>query len=172
MSRRTENEAWHAGFTACANEHMKQRHDPEYPITRTVPERYRWTQDYNETLISQAGGDGDNADIIALLVGLAGEPVRFTNVPMHRVHTAIAVLNGDGEDALPAGYESLAHKLAANKMYGDHASRTRDFTSEELFGQQKGKETNYGTYVYSCFECGAVVDSRAKHVTWHNKTLP
>lgn len=29
--------AWDAGFSACANEHIAQRADPEHPITRTNP---------------------------------------------------------------------------------------------------------------------------------------
>lgn len=30
-------EAWDAGFTACAREHMRQRQVPNHPITRTNP---------------------------------------------------------------------------------------------------------------------------------------
>jgi hypothetical protein len=33
----TNEEAWDAGFTACAQEHTKQRNDPTYPITRVNP---------------------------------------------------------------------------------------------------------------------------------------
>lgn len=29
--------AWDEGFSACATEHMRQRQDPDYPITRTNP---------------------------------------------------------------------------------------------------------------------------------------
>jgi len=157
MSRRTENEAWHAGFTACANEHMKQRQDPEYPITRTVPERYQWPQDYNETLISQAGGDGDNARRVQLEIVTDHDiqPVQFTNVPMHRVHAAIALLNGDGEDELPTSTASY-----------DGDWQTKDFTVAELFPDYE--------HTSICVECGVFVYPAhlETHTTWHNKTLP
>jgi len=137
------------------------------------------SNDYNEMLISEAGGDGENIVRISITTTAPGkiphiEDIHFTNVPMHRVHAAIAVLNGDGEDALPAGYESLAHKLAANKTYGEHASRTRDFTMLELFPHQEGYKFSFVPQE-CCSECGAFVpyeESRVKHVTWHNKTLP
>jgi len=156
MSRKTENEAWHAGFTACANEHTRQRREPEYPITREVPEQYRWTQDYNETLVSQAGGDGDNADIVTLRVKKHHadvEAVAFTNVLMHHVHAAIAVLNGD-QEGMPEG--------------------TREFTLTELFGWYDGVKA--AERLINCHECGSVIsydsEMMEKHRTWHNKTLP
>ena len=148
------------------------------------------SNDYNEMLISEAGGDGENIVRISITTTAPGkiphiEDIHFTNVPMHRVHAAIAVLNGDGEDALPAGYESLAHKLAANKLYGDVANQenplkkfyppyvaegTKEFTMLELFPDvEKFKPRE------CCVECGAFVpyeQERQTHVTWHNKTLP
>lgn len=32
-----KSNAWDEGFTACANEHIKQRQDPNYPMTRPNP---------------------------------------------------------------------------------------------------------------------------------------
>jgi hypothetical protein len=31
------SDAWEAGYTACAHQHMTQRNNPEHPITRTNP---------------------------------------------------------------------------------------------------------------------------------------
>jgi len=148
------------------------------------PPRPLPSQDYNEYLIDQDG----NAQHVVVDIASAGgkrQIVRFTNVPMHHVHAAIALLNDDGQDALPAGYESLAHKLAANKLYGDVANQenplkkfyppyvaegTKEFTMLELFPDvEKFKPRE------CCVECGAFVpyeQERQTHVTWHNKTLP
>jgi len=198
MSRKTENEAWHAGFTACANEHARQRREPEYPITREVPERYRWSQDYNEMLISQAGGDGDNAATVVQTVIvddkiMQSETLSFTNVPMHRVHAAIALLNDDGERMTP--YDKMlfnaeyAKNRAANAMHDVNngepwenplakfyppyaAPGTKEFTTEELFPRVDEPLNVDGDPCGICRECGAVVSNPVKHVTWHNKTLP
>jgi len=66
----------------------------------------RPAQDYNELLISQAGGDannvdeGNNVDITLKVKARFGvTDVDFTNVPMHRVHATIAALNGDTVEA-------------------------------------------------------------------------
>ena len=144
-------------------------------LTNPVVHKPRPDNDYNELLISQAGGDGDNADLVTLLVGLAGEPVRFTNVPMHRVHAAIAVLNGDTDTTTPeqSHANAVAHGHATGIMnYADTDSmRTKDFNSRELFGNQIGEERN-GKTIKECLECGALVTAHGRHTTWHNKTLP
>jgi len=214
MSRRTENEAWHAGFTeACRQWTMQndtiKRGVETHPITREVPEQYRWSQDYNEMLISQAGGDGDNetpkfriggrqggkntAALVEIVVrgtvDSNGESVTFTNVPMHHVHAAIALLNDDPyADALKATENNPQAQV--NYLYGKDADggpikrestgetvghayadtdsmRTKDFTIAELFKPAILRQSGY-----ACSECGAMVAALDIHVTWHNKTLP
>ena len=117
--------------------------------------------DYTEHLISQAGGDG--GDYV-----LPGFTLEETELIILSVREALRRNRTTAERS--------ALKLILNKLYDPAttppAPRTEDWTVSELFGAQEGSETNYGTYVYSCFECGAVIDSRAKHLTWHNKLLP
>ena len=144
--------------------------------------------DYNEMLISEAGGDGENVVRISITTTAPGkiphiEDIHFTNVPMHHVHAAIALLNDDGERMTP--YDKMlfnaeyAKNRAANAMHDVNngepwesplakfyppyaAPGTKAFTEEELFSPDS----------VMCAECGAYVHDRAIHVTWHNKTLP
>jgi len=127
----------------------------------------------------------DNADIVSILVGLSGKPIQFTNLPMHHVHAAIAVLNGDPyADALKAtennpqaqvnylyGKDADGNPLA--KFYPPYvAEGTKEFTPTELFPNHPDEPWRPQEY---CEECGALVPyerARDKHVTWHNKTLP
>jgi len=137
------------------------------------------------------GGEGNNVDISLKVKAKFGvTDVDFTNVPMHLVHAAIAVLNGDTDfgtiergniTAAEPGefkrFDSRNPKAEVNYLYGKDTDgnpsayadtdsmRTKNFTKEELF-QQGIIMTN------QCAECGAYVANRDKHVTWHNKTLP
>jgi len=110
-------------------------------------------------------------------------PVQFTNVPMNRVHAAIAVLNGDGDGEETELTEEGAHLLAINqaaqqrdlfrKFYPPYAAPgTKEFTTEELFPRVDNPLNVDGDPCGICRECGAVVSNPVKHVTWHNKTLP
>jgi hypothetical protein len=153
----------------------------------------RPAQDYNEMLISQAGGDGD-AELVSIRIErtrASVETVSFTNVPMDRVHAAIALLNDEPQNTPPLPCGDFHCSLPANHPgphqcgMGDCAVnppiafphppepghiRTEDFTEDELFGEQTGVLPD--TREYECAECGAIIYNRAKHVTWHNKTLP
>jgi len=130
--------------------------------------------DYSEYLISQAGGDGDNADIVTLVIGLAGTAVRFTNVPVHRVHAAIALLNGDTDFGTLERGNITAAKPGEFSRYDSEVRRwdripegTKEFTAAELFKPAILRQSGY-----ACSECGAMVAALDTHVTWHNKTLP
>jgi hypothetical protein len=193
MNRKSENKAWNAGFTASSFEHTKQRENPEYPITRTVPERYRLNADYNEMLISRTGGDGDarRVEIHIDLPRGGFDLVCFTNVPMERVHAAIALLNDEPVDTPPGPCGDFHCSLRANHP-GPHICgvdgcavnprptfpeppepghiRTEDFTMDELFPPGSHLKES----LYMCNECGSLTHWSfiAKHVAWHNKTLP
>ena len=82
------------------------------------PPRPLPSQDYNEYLIDQDG----NAQHVVVDIASAGgkrQIVRFTNVPMHHVHAAIALLNDDGQDALPAAENNPQAQV--NYLYGKDA---------------------------------------------------
>jgi len=141
-------------------------------LTNPIVYKRRPDNDYTELVISQAGGDGDGARIRMWVLGPDDQNfVEFTNVPMHRVHAAIALLNGDQEETelTEEGARLLAISQAAQqrdlfrKFYPPYvAPGTKAFTEEELFSPDS----------VMCAECGAYVHDRAIHVTWHNKTLP
>jgi len=144
------------------------------------------SQDYTEYLIDQDGNEypidqDGNAQQINITIVQAGDRkqlVEFTNVPMHRVHAAIAVLNGDYYES-PADKGERVAKLAYNAMYGKQGDihaytdtdsmRTKDFTEDELFPFESHIEK---TSLYCCAECGAAVLNVVEHTSWHNKTLP
>lgn len=122
----------------------------------------------NETRITS-----DNADIVSLLIGLSGKPIRFTNVPMERVHAAIALLNDEPQRLTPYGKMLLNASWAArNQDNPAKSSRVEDFTTEELFPRVDKPLNVDGDPCGICRECGAIVSNPVKHVSWHNKTLP
>ena len=132
--------------------------------------------DYNELLISKAGGDGDNNVDVSIKITAKYGPsiIDFTNVPMDRVHAAIALLNGDGEEAPPPGFTDAFMRRVLDAVPNAEKYRTKDFTMLELFPHQEGYKFSFVPQE-CCSECGAFVpyeESRVKHVTWHNKTLP
>lgn len=127
--------------------------------------------DYNEHLISQAGGDGD-AQAVIIIVQRDNEQwreIRFTNVPMHRIHAAIALLNGDTETAANTMQAQLERNLKAIRDESV-APGTKEFTVAELFPY---KPLNVdGDPCSICRECGSIVSNPGAHTRWHNKTLP
>lgn len=94
--------------------------------------------------------------------------VQFTNVPVSRVHAAIALLN-DGVTKPAMDRDSL-NEWRRTAPYPIEESKG-DFTLAELFPDGTYRHNlNYGAYM--CTECSALVGDLEAHVTWHNKLLP
>jgi len=153
----------------------KSRPDNEPP--RPLP-----SQDYTEYLIDQDGNEypidqDGNAQQINITIVQAGDRkqlVEFTNVPMDRVHAAIAVLNGDTDFGTLERGNITAAKADEFSRYDSEVRRwdhipegTKEFTAAELFKPAILRQSGY-----ACSECGAMVAALDTHVTWHNKTLP
>ena len=140
----------------------------------------------------------ENTAYLDIKIEIDGQPnqyMEFTNVPMTRVHAAIAILNGDTDFGLMAGDTTHIKRaeawvnplkefmpkeaLAAERERQDKQfietfgskPRHEDFTSRELFGNQIGEDRN-GRTIKECLECGALVTKHGKHTSWHNKLLP
>lgn len=129
------------------------------------------------------------------------EDIHFTNVPMHRVHAAINMLNGDPfADALNSDRDdtppTLKHlieqhgKAVAKMMYSAMYGRPNTYPAtgaNEYVYKDTDSAMPEGTREYTltelfgwydgtphCHECGATVDheQRNTHRLWHNKLLP
>ena len=100
------------------------------------------------------------------------ETIRFTNIPMERVHAAIAVLNDDAPTTVAQPYADIATRnleaIREASKVEIKRTRTEDFTVGELFPDGAITSTSY------CTECGShiIPNKRERHTTWHNKLLP